>query len=107
MIQTRTNLCVKLYFNGLSNALFPFAFSKEAWKPRAAWTRPELFCVQMGLVPHELEELIQGSHVWPLRVEKKRSQVMESVPSKLIGQKDLCPICLEELLESKRPGTPS
>ncbi|XP_033607584.1 E3 ubiquitin-protein ligase Zswim2-like [Cryptotermes secundus] len=60
---------------------------------------------QMGLVPHDLEELIQGSHVWPLRVEKKRFQVMESVPSKLIGQKDLCPICLEELLESKRPVT--
>jgi hypothetical protein len=75
----------------------------------------ELFCVQIGLVPHELNEVIQGSHVWPPHVKKKkkkkkkkkRAQVTESVPSKLIGQKDLCPICLEELLEARRPGTPS
>ncbi|XP_021920792.1 E3 ubiquitin-protein ligase Zswim2-like [Zootermopsis nevadensis] len=60
---------------------------------------------QTGLVPHELNELILGTHVGPTRVQKKIVHVMESVPPKPVGPKDMCPICLEDLLESRRPVT--
>jgi hypothetical protein len=93
---------VKLSCVTVGHALLSFALHRIASTLTTARTRS---CAQTGLVPHELTELIQGTHVCPRHVQKRTTQFTGSVPPRPIGLQDICPICLEELLEVRRPGT--
>ena len=63
-----------------------------------------LFCLQMGLPPNELSVPIQGTSIFQLRMKNGSVEVMQSVSCDTVAQKDLCSICMEELLESRRLG---
>jgi hypothetical protein len=58
----------------------------------------------MELSPNELSVPIQGTSTFPLRVNNESVDVMQSVSSDIVALKDLCSICLEELLESIKLG---
>ncbi|XP_069700424.1 E3 ubiquitin-protein ligase Zswim2-like isoform X2 [Periplaneta americana] len=60
---------------------------------------------QRGLVPHELNDLVQGTYVYHSRVKKKNSKPTDTVQPKPISNQDLCPICLEEMMKARRPVT--
>ncbi|KAJ4433840.1 hypothetical protein ANN_16152 [Periplaneta americana] len=60
---------------------------------------------QRGLVPHELNDLVQGTYVYHSRVKKKNSKPTDTVQPKPISNQDLCPICLEEMMKARRPGS--
>lgn len=72
--------------------------------PENSLPYPLLFCLQMGFPPNELSVPIQGTSIFPLRVKNGSVEVMQSVSRDTVAQKDLCSICMEELLESRRLG---
>ncbi|KAJ9592597.1 hypothetical protein L9F63_015735, partial [Diploptera punctata] len=57
---------------------------------------------QLGLVPQELEAIVKGTH--NTRHVQKPSPTAP-VPSRPISPRDVCPICLENLIKSRRPVT--
>ena len=63
---------------------------------------------QKGLVEREINEIIQGIHVWQREGIKTEEIILDDkneLAAKSIDQEDVCPICQEELWNQKEPLT--